>query len=64
MCTIPSKIGEDFLTLMIVRAKGLEFMKIVFMTHLSTFKSKVFLIMKIMDFENAPLTKSCLYYVI
>jgi hypothetical protein len=37
---------------MIKRAKGLELMKIVFITHLNTFGSKVFLTLKIMDFEN------------
>jgi hypothetical protein len=50
---------------MIRRAKGLKLMKIVFITHLSTFGSKVFLTLKIMDFENVALTKSCSYiYVI
>jgi hypothetical protein len=42
---------------MIRRAKGLELMKIIFISHLSTFGSKVFLTLKIMDFENAILTK-------
>jgi hypothetical protein len=42
---------------MIRRANGLELMKIVFITHLSTFGSKVFLTLKIMDFENVALTK-------
>ncbi len=43
---------------MIIRkAKGLELMKIGFITHSSTFHSKVFLTMKIMDFENVFLTK-------
>jgi hypothetical protein len=36
---------------MVGRAKGLEFMKIVLITHLSTFGSKVLLTLKIMDFE-------------
>ncbi len=31
-------------------------MKIVFITYLSTFGSKVFLTLKIMDFENVALT--------
>ncbi len=39
------------------RGKGLELMKIVFITHLNTFGSKVFLTFKIMDFENVVLTK-------
>jgi hypothetical protein len=39
-------------TLIIRRAKGLELMKIVFITHLSTFWLKMFLNLKIMDFEN------------
>ncbi len=32
-------------------------MKITFMTNLNTFGSKIVLILKIMDFENVPLTK-------
>ncbi len=39
-------------------------MKIVFMTDLNTFGSKVFLTLKIMDFENVPLTKVVHVYVI
>ncbi len=42
---------------MINRAKGLKIMKIVFMTDLNTFGSKVFLTLKIMDFENVASTK-------
>jgi hypothetical protein len=42
---------------MIKRAKGLELMIIVFITHLSTFGSKVFLNLKIMYFEIVVLTK-------
>jgi len=42
---------------MIRREKRFELMKIVFITHLSTFGSKVFLTLKIMDFENVTLTK-------
>jgi hypothetical protein len=49
---------------MIRRAKGLELMKIVFVTNLNTFGSKVFLTLKIMDFENVPLTKVIHVYVI
>jgi hypothetical protein len=52
------------LTLMIKRAKGLELMKIVFITDLSTFDSNVFLTLKIMDFENVALTKVVHIYVI
>ncbi len=44
---------------MIRRAKGLELMKIVLITYLNTFGSKMLLILKIMDFENV--TKSCSY---
>jgi hypothetical protein len=63
MCTIP--FVERILTLMIRRAKGLEMMKIVFINHLGTFDSKVFLTLKIMNFENLSLTKHCSYiYVI
>jgi hypothetical protein len=57
------KIGED-LTLMIRKAKGLELMKIIFITHFSTFGSIVFLTLKIMDFENVSLTKVVHFYVI
>jgi hypothetical protein len=40
-------------------------MKIVFITHLSTFGSKMILILKIMDFENLALTKKIFHiYVI
>jgi hypothetical protein len=46
---------------MIRRVKKLEMMKIVFINHLSTLDSKVFLTLKIMDFENVALTKSCSY---
>jgi len=48
---------------MIRRAKGLQLMKIIYITHLSTFDSKV-LTRKIMDFENVPLTKVVHIYVI
>jgi hypothetical protein len=44
---------------MIRKAKGLELMKIVLITYLNTFGSKMLLILKIMDFENV--TKSCSY---
>jgi hypothetical protein len=49
---------------MIRRAKGLELMKIVFITHLHTFGSKVHLILKILDFEHVSLTKVVHIYVI
>jgi hypothetical protein len=42
---------------MIRRAKGFELMKIVFIIDLNTFGSKMFLTLKIMGFENVPLTK-------
>jgi hypothetical protein len=42
---------------MIRKAKGFELIKIAFITHLNTFGSKVFLTLKIMDFENVALTK-------
>jgi len=57
------KIGEG-LTFMIRKAKGFELMKIVFITHLSTFGSKVFLTQKIMKFENVYLTKVVHIYVV
>jgi hypothetical protein len=50
--------------MMIKRAKGLELMKIVLLTHLKTFALKVFLTLKIMNFENVPLTKVGHTYVI
>jgi hypothetical protein len=49
---------------MIRKAKGFELMKIVFITYLSTFGSKVLLTLKIMDFENVVLTKVVHIYVI
>jgi len=39
-------------------------MKIVFITHLSTFGSKVFFTLKIMDFESVALIKVVHIYVI
>jgi hypothetical protein len=48
---------------MIRRVKGLELMKIVFITYLSTFGSKLFLTLKFMDFKNVPLTKVINIYV-
>ncbi len=39
-------------------------MEIVFITHLSIFGSKVFLTLKIIDFENVSLTKVAHIYVI
>ncbi len=50
--------------MIIRRAKGFELMKIVFVTHLSTFGSKVFLTLKIMDFENLSSPKVVHIYVI
>jgi hypothetical protein len=55
---------KRILTLIIRRAKKLEPMTIVFITHLSTFGSKVLLTLKIMDFENVALTKIVHIYVI
>jgi hypothetical protein len=48
---------------MIRRAKGLDLIKFIFITHLSTFGSKVFLILKIMDFESVALTKVVHIYI-
>jgi hypothetical protein len=64
MSTIPFENWRGFLKLIIKRGKGLELMKIMFITHLSTFGSKVFLTLKIMDFENVFLTKVVHIYVI
>jgi hypothetical protein len=49
---------------MIRTTKGLELMKIVLITDLSTFGSKVLLTLKIMNFENVLLTKVVHVYVI
>jgi hypothetical protein len=48
---------------MIRRAKGLELMKIIFMTHLNTFASKVLLTLKIMNFEIVASTKVVHIYI-
>jgi hypothetical protein len=39
-------------------------MKIVFITHVNTFGSKVFFTLKIMDFESVALSKVIHIYVI
>jgi hypothetical protein len=49
---------------MIKKPKRLELMKKNFITHLSTFGSRMFLTLKIMDFENVVLTKVVHTYVI
>jgi hypothetical protein len=49
---------------MIKKKKRLEFMKIIFLTDLNTFGSKMFLTLKFMDFEKVPLTKIIHVYVI
>ncbi len=49
---------------MIRRAKQFELMRIGFITNLNTFDLKVFLTLKIMDFENVFLTKVAHVYVI
>ncbi len=48
---------RKILILMIKKAKGLELIKKTFITHLNAFDSKMFLTLKIMDFENVVLTK-------
>jgi hypothetical protein len=48
---------------MVKRTKELELMKFVFITHLSTFGSKMLLTLKIMDFENVALTKVIHIYI-
>jgi hypothetical protein len=48
---------------MIRRAKGLQLMKIVFVTDLNTFGPNMLLTLKIMDFENVALTKVVYIYV-
>jgi hypothetical protein len=49
---------------MIRGAKGLELMKLIFITNLSAFGSKVFLTLKFLDFENVSLTKVVDVYMI
>jgi hypothetical protein len=49
---------------MIRSAKRFELMKMVFITNLNIFGSKVFLTLKTMDFEHVPLTKFVHVYVI
>jgi hypothetical protein len=55
---------ERILTLIIKKAKRLELTNCFFITHLSTFGSKVILTLKSMDFENMPLMKVVHIYVI
>jgi hypothetical protein len=43
---------------MIKRSKGLELIKIFFITSLNTFGLIMFLILQIMDFENVTLKKN------
>jgi hypothetical protein len=59
------KIGKDFntLTLMNRREKGLELIKFSFITHLSTFGSRMFLTLKLSIWKCA-LTKVVHVYVI
>jgi hypothetical protein len=47
---------------MIKRAKGVTNGFLFFIIDLNTFGSNVFLILKIMDFENVASTKSCSYF--
>jgi hypothetical protein len=49
---------------MIRKAKGFELMNFFYIINLSIFGSKVFLTLKIMDFENVLLTKVVHVYVI
>jgi len=48
---------------MIRRENLLELRKIIFIIDLNTFGSKLFLTLKIIDFENVPLTKVIHVYV-
>jgi hypothetical protein len=56
-----TKCAPFLLTLVIRRAKQFELMKIVFVTNFNTFGSNVLLMLKIMDFKNVTLNKSCSY---
>jgi hypothetical protein len=55
---------KRILTLIKIKAKGFELMKIVFIIILSTFGSNVFLTLKIMDLKNVHLTRVIQIYVI
>ncbi len=48
---------------MIRRATRLELMKIIFITPFSAFDSKMFLTLKIMDFENVAPTNGVHIYI-
>ncbi len=48
---------KKILILIIKKAKGLELMIIFFIIDLNTFGSKLFLALKIMDFENVFLSE-------
>jgi hypothetical protein len=50
--------------LIFIRAKGFELIYIFLITNLSTFGSNVYLTLKVMDFENATLTKVVHVYMI
>ncbi len=63
MCTIFLNIGEDFNT-NDYKCKRTGTNENCFITHLSTFGSKIFSTQKIMDFENVALTKIVHIYVI
>jgi hypothetical protein len=49
---------------MIIMEKGMEFMIFLFIIDLNTFGSKVLSTLKIMDFENVPLTINVHVHVI
>jgi hypothetical protein len=55
---------ERILTLMIRKTKKIELMKKNSITNLNKFGSKVFLTLKITDFENVPLIKIVHVYMI
>jgi hypothetical protein len=55
---------ERILTLMIRKTKKIELMKKISITNLNKFGSKVFLTLKITDFENVPLIKIVHVYMI
>jgi hypothetical protein len=56
-----TKCALFFLTLVIRRAKGFQLMIFFFIINFSTFGSNVLLTLKIMNFENVALNKSCSY---
>jgi hypothetical protein len=54
---------ERILTMIIIKEKGFDIMKIIYITNLNTFGSNVLLTLQIMDFENVVLTKKMFIFM-